>query len=64
VECEARHAPERRVEDVFAHLARLGYEGSFFWRDERRAVADFDVARHQIERRRPYVNNFLFQPVE
>jgi FkbM family methyltransferase len=64
VECEARHAPERRVEDVFMHLTRLGFEGSFFLRGERHAVADFDVATHQIARRRPYVNNFLFQPVE
>jgi FkbM family methyltransferase len=64
VECEARHAPERTVEDVFAHLAALGYRGSFFLRGERLDVARFEVARHQVERRRPYVNNFLFEPAE
>ena len=64
VECEARHAPERRVEDVFAHLEELGYEGSFFWHGVRRPVAAFRAAEHQVERRRPYANNFLFEPVE
>lgn len=64
VECEGRHAPQRRVEDVFAHLEGLGYEGSFFWHGERRPVAQFDAASHQVQRRRPYVNNFLFEPTE
>jgi FkbM family methyltransferase len=63
VECEARHAPERRVEDVFRHLEGLGYGGSFFWRGERLEVARFDAASHQLEGRRPYANNFLFEPL-
>ena len=62
VECEARHAPERSVRDVFAHLEGLGYEGSFFWRGERHGTAAFEADRHQIEGRRPYVNSFVFEP--
>lgn len=62
VECEARHAPERPVGDVFAHLRALGYEGAFFWRGARHDVSDFELGRHQIEGRRPYVNSFVFEP--
>jgi FkbM family methyltransferase len=62
VECEARHAPGRRVEDVFGHLEGFGYRGSFFWRGERLEVARFDVASHQVEGRLPYANNFIFEP--
>ena len=64
VECEARHVPARSVREVFAHLAGLGYEGSFFWRGGRHSVAAFDVATHQVEGRRPYVNSFVFEPGE
>ncbi|HUF75829.1 MAG TPA: FkbM family methyltransferase [Longimicrobiales bacterium] len=62
VESETRHAPDRSVRDVFEHLERLGYRGSFFWQGERQAVAAFDVERHQIQGRRPYVNSFVFEP--
>jgi FkbM family methyltransferase len=62
VECEARHAPERRVEDVIRHLEALGYRGSFFWRRERLVAARFDATLHQVEGRRPYANNFIFEP--
>ena len=62
-ECEARHLPNGLVDDVFAHLERLGYRGSFFWAGGRRDISDFDVAEHQVEGRRPYANNFLFEPV-
>jgi hypothetical protein len=61
-ECEARHRPNRLVDDVFAHLERLGYRGSFFWASGRRDISDFDVAEHQVEGCRPYANNFLFEP--
>jgi len=64
VECEKRHAPERAVQDVFAHLEGLGYRGRFFLRGELLDVTRFDDALHQVERLRPYVNNFLFEPVE
>ena len=61
-ECEARHSPNRLVDDVFAHLEGLGYRGSFFWSGGPRDISDFDVAEHQVEGRRPYANNFLFEP--
>ena len=64
VECEARHTPGRAAEDVFAHLARLGYRGSFYVAGERLDVARFDGSRHQVVGRRPYVHNFVFEPVE
>jgi FkbM family methyltransferase len=64
MECETRHAPDRAVQDVFAHLEALGYRGSFFLGGERLGVACFDASRHQVEGRRPYVNNFVFEPAE
>lgn len=62
VECEARHAPSGSVHDVFAHLNGLGYRGSFFWQGARLELQRFDPALHQVQRRRPYVNNFIFEP--
>ncbi|HSH75798.1 MAG TPA: FkbM family methyltransferase [Longimicrobiales bacterium] len=64
VECEARHAPQRRVEDVFEYLMELEYRGFYFWMGGVVDVAQFDVARQQIEGRRPYGNNFVFVPRE
>ena len=60
-ECEERHRRRGRVHEVFEYLELLGYRGSFFWADELRDVKDFDDAKHQVEGRRPYANNFLFQ---
>lgn len=59
-ECEARHLRLQSMADVFSHLEGLGYRGSFFWNDRRLPVDAFDVARHQVEGRRPYGNNFVF----
>jgi FkbM family methyltransferase len=59
-ECEERHLRGRTVWEVFEHLERLGYRGSFFLRGELRPVAELRVELHQIEGRRPYVNNFVF----
>jgi len=61
-ECEARHLTGHGMGEVFAHMAGLGYRGSFFWRGERRDVSAFDVATHQVEGRKPYGNNFVFVP--
>jgi FkbM family methyltransferase len=61
-ECEARHLRDGTVEDVFAHLAGLGYRGWFFWHGESVDVATFDARVHQVEARRPYANNFVFVP--
>jgi FkbM family methyltransferase len=60
-ECEERHLRSRSMPDVFGHLERLGYRGTFFLHGERRPVADFDIGTHQVEGRRPYVNNFVFE---
>ena len=61
-ECAARHHPSRSVADVFGHLERLGYRGFFFWRGSELDVAEFDVALHQKEGRRPSGTNFIFVP--
>lgn len=64
-ECEARHLrPGGTMEDVFSHLERQGYRGAFFLAGRLTEVARFDPRVHQIEGVRPYVNNFLFVPVE
>jgi FkbM family methyltransferase len=60
VECEERHLHGHSMVDVFGHLAALGYRGSFFWHGREEDVARFDPSLHQIEGRRPYVNNFAF----
>jgi FkbM family methyltransferase len=62
-ECEARHLRGVTMHDVFAHLADLGYRGTFYWRGATMDVAHFDVRVHQVEGRRPYANNFAFVPV-
>lgn len=60
VECESRHLREHSIADVFEHLARLGYRGSFFWGEREEDVARFDARIHQVEGRKPYANNFAF----
>lgn len=60
VECETRHLRVGTVHDVFDHLAGLGYRGAFFWRGAVMDVMHFDARVHQVERRRPYANNFVF----
>jgi FkbM family methyltransferase len=60
-ECEARHLRGHSMRDVFGHLEEIGYRGSFFWKGERLDVGTFDVARYQVEGRRPYGNNFIFE---
>lgn len=62
-ECEARHAPGRTVEEVLAHLERLGYVGSFFWEGALLPVADFEIEIHQVPGGRSYANNFAFEPI-
>jgi FkbM family methyltransferase len=68
VECEARHRPDGDVRPVFDFLESFGYTGSFFQRDRRRPLKEFDPATHQSlgpnDDRLPdgYVNNFAFEP--
>lgn len=61
-ECEARHQTSHTVEDVFEHLSAHGYRGWFFSENGRSDVADFRADRHQVEGKRPYINNFIFEP--
>jgi FkbM family methyltransferase len=61
VECEVRHLRGHTVRDVFAHLAALGYQGFFFWDGRTEDMSRFDPRVHQVEGRRPYVNNFAFE---
>jgi FkbM family methyltransferase len=60
VECEARHLQGHSMTDVFEYLTGMGYLGSFFWRGGEQDVAHFDARAHQVEGRRPYMNNFAF----
>lgn len=67
-ECENRHLPEGSVEDVFAFLNGLGYEGFFFRRGAMLPLSAFDPAVHQKPSgpqfwdHPDYCNNFLFRP--
>lgn len=60
VECEPRHLRDVTVADVFGHLKRLGYHGSFVWRGRVTDASLFDPRVHQVPGRRPYANNFMF----
>jgi len=61
VECEVRHLSGHTVADVFEHLTALGYRGFFFRGGRAEDVSHFDARVHQVEGRRPYVNNFAFE---
>jgi FkbM family methyltransferase len=61
-ESEARHNPDRSVQEVFGYLEGRGYAGSFFWQGRRCPVRDFDPSAQQAFGKLPYVNNFLFEP--
>ena len=60
-EHEARFCPPGGAGRVFADLEALGYRGSFFWKDELLPISEFEFDTHQIEGRRPYANNFVFE---
>jgi FkbM family methyltransferase len=62
-ECEARHRAGRPVAEVFGYLEELGYQGVFFWSGRPQGVSSFSPSTHQVQGRRPYVNNFVFTPV-
>ena len=61
VECEVRHLSGHTVRDVFDHLQRLGYRGCFFLGGRAQDLSRIDPSTHQVEGRRPYVNNFAFE---
>jgi FkbM family methyltransferase len=67
VEIEQRHIDEPLSQRV-TFIEALGYRASFVRDDALAPMHDFDVVRDQdetnIARGRPYVNNFLFEPVD
>ena len=66
-ECENRHLSPGRVEDVFAYLEGLGYEGSFISGNQILPLTRFDASVHQRQdgewfwKRKDYCNNFVFR---
>lgn len=61
-ECEPRHLCGHTLREVFGYLEGLGYRGFFFREGSRTDVDEFDARVHQVEGRRPYLNNFVFTP--
>ena len=60
-ECERRHRRSGSVEEVFAYLQSLGYQGYFIDQNGCRDLGQFDPEVHQQSSGAPgYVNNFLF----
>lgn len=60
-ECEARHIGKEAVQEVFEFLQGLGYKGSFICGQKRMDLTQFDFDIHQVEGRKPYCNNFIFE---
>jgi len=60
-ECEARHHPDGNIEEVFKYLQDLRYEGFFFLGRRRLPLSEFTKKYQQLGKK-PYANNFLFQP--
>jgi hypothetical protein len=48
VEIEQRHLPEGAVDETFAYLAAIGYEGYALFPTALRPLAAFDLERHQL----------------
>jgi FkbM family methyltransferase len=65
-ECEGRHLNGGSVQEVFAYLTSLGYEGRFVHEGELRPLSLFDEAIHQRRdgewfwKQKGYCNNFIF----
>ena len=66
-ECEARHLHSHSMQDVFAYLEDMGYEGQFFSPRGLRPLHEFDPAVHQRQDSGrfwdapDYCNNFFFK---
>lgn len=64
-ECEQRHHPDSRIEDIFHYLEDLGYKGNYFGPGGVTQLDEFDIERDQPADTKPshdnaVVNNFLF----
>lgn len=60
-ECEARHVGKEQVKETFMFLQSLGYNGYFICGQEKISLSHFDFAKHQVEGKKPYCNNFVFE---
>jgi FkbM family methyltransferase len=65
-ECESRHLGERRISDVFRHLEKIGYRGSFVHRGRAIPISQFREEIHQPRKGQwfwkspEYCSNFVF----
>lgn len=73
VEIEQRHLQFQSMQEVFEGILRLGYQGSFFYKNQRLDITKFSYNDHQapvIEQlvrdgyAPGYVNNFIFEPLQ
>jgi FkbM family methyltransferase len=65
VESEARHTGEEALQNLFKQMEERGYKGSFFYKDKKLPVSDFNSSIHQDTTHLNsalYANNFVFQP--
>jgi FkbM family methyltransferase len=60
-ECEARHVGREQVTETFKYLQLLGYQGYFIRGEEKVSLTHFNFDLHQVEGRKPYCNNFIFE---
>jgi FkbM family methyltransferase len=66
-ECERRHLSGHTMDDVFAFLKALGYDGSFIHRRRLRPLSQFDPETHQRQdgdrfwTHADYCNNFVLR---
>jgi FkbM family methyltransferase len=60
-ECEARHVGREQVRETLQFLQLLGYTGYFICGTEKLSLSLFDFDKHQVEGKKPYCNNFVFE---
>ncbi|MBK1988970.1 FkbM family methyltransferase [Sphaerospermopsis aphanizomenoides BCCUSP55] len=68
IEIEQRHLGNKSITEVFRQITELGYEGSFFNKNQLQPLAEFSYQEHQESflnkiYSEQYVNNFIFTPV-
>lgn len=66
IEIEERHIGEERMREIFSLMAGVGYEGYFFYKQEKLSISEFKASVHQarevLERKQEhYCNNFVFE---
>ena len=60
-ECEARHVGREQVTETFKYLQLLGYNGYFINGVQKLPISQFSFDLHQVEGKKPYCNNFVFE---